>query len=97
MNVGAGLAGQYVGPIVVGMVMPTAEGEDPTIDPKIAEHLGVAAGVYAASRNAMLAGAAGAIDYGLCKLYESVESLEMLTPVRGGIAAASAGFVVSRM
>lgn len=95
--VGAGLAGQYVAPMVLTMVMPPEEGEEPTISPKVQQHLGVAAGVYAVSRDPMLAGAAGAIDYGLCKLYESVEPLGVLSPVRGGLAVATAQYAMSMM
>jgi len=80
----AGLAGQYVAPMLP-MVVPMEE--------KTLQHLGVAAGVGLLTMDPVLAGAAGGIDYGLCKLYEAVPTLEVLTPVRGAISAATAVYI----
>lgn len=78
-------------------LMPPEEGEEyATPLGKHLEHVGVAAGVYLATRNATLAGAAGAVDFGLHMLYEQVPQLGMLSPVRGGIASATAQWGMGR-
>ena len=80
----AGLAGQYVGPMLP-MVVP--------MDPKVMQHIGVGVGAGLITMDPVVGGVAGAVDYGLCKLYEAVPALDMLTPVRGAISTGTALYV----
>ena len=80
----AGLAGQYVGPMLP-MIVP--------MDPKIMQHIGVGVGAGLMTMSPVVGGIAAGADYGLCKLYEAVPSLEILTPVRGAIATGTALYV----
>ena len=78
-----GLVGQYG----VGMVLPADTSDD---NVKMAEHAAVGVGAWAMGAPPMVAAGAAAVDFGLCLLYKQVPSLDVLTPVRGGIAVAGA-------
>lgn len=80
MPIVGGLAGQYLSP----MLMDTTDTKG-----KMVQHAAVGAGAMLAGAPTTVAVGAAVADFGLCKLYESVESLDMLTPVRGGIAVAA--------
>lgn len=84
MAAGAGLAGQYMGPSLPMIV---------EMSDKNKEHLGVALGVGLVTMDPMAGALAGAADFALCTLYENVTALEVLTPVRGAIASATAGYL----
>lgn len=84
MAVAAGIGGQYAAQWTIGSSAEAA------FDPKMATSAAVGAATGYMTGSVMVGVGAGAIDYGLCMLYEQYPALIVLTPIRGGIASATA-------
>lgn len=86
MAAAAGLAGQYAAESIVGGEVALGTG----LDRKMITSATVGAATGFMTGSVMVGVGAGAIDYGLCMLYEQYPALDVLSPVRGGIASATA-------
>lgn len=78
----AGLAGQYAGAMLPTLLPITGFAE-----PMYLEHAGVGIGTAVVTGDYVTGGMAALLDHGLMVLYNAMPALQILSPVRGGIAA----------